>query len=114
MELESTAAVVLGAAAGAAAGAVALGGLVLAVRREGRLAPQRLLKATALRFGLTLVAALVLAFALERPAAIRAFVGLAASYAVLLVIETRWALARARGDAAGNAGSEQRRRDVGQ
>lgn len=115
MELESAGAFALGAAAGAAAGAVALGGLVLAVRREGRLAPQRLMKATALRFGLTLVAALVLAFALERPAAIRAFVGLAVSYAVLLLVETRWALARARHDAAqASAGSEQRRRDVGQ
>lgn len=114
MELEPLAAVALGFAAGAVAGAVALGGLLAAVRREGRLAPQRLMKATALRFGLTLVAAAALGLALERAAAIRAFVGLAASYAVLLVIETRWALARARGDAAGSAGSEQRRRDVGQ
>lgn len=114
MELDSTTAVALGAAAGLVAGAVALGGLVAAVRREGRLSPQRLMKATALRFGLTLIAAVALALTLERPAAIRAIVGLAASYAVLLVIETRWALARSRGDAAGDAGSEQRRRDVGQ
>jgi len=115
MELDSAAAFVLGATAGAAAGAVALAGLVRALRREGRLAPVGLMKATALRFGLTLAAALAIALALERESALKALAGLSVSYVVLLVVETRWALTRARGEAAGSgAVAQERRPDVGQ
>jgi hypothetical protein len=111
MELDSAKDFALGAIAGAVAAGIAAVGMLRSVRREGRLAPERLMKATAWRFGLTLILALVLALALAPASALRAIAGLVASYAVLLVIETRWALSRARRDAAETG---QRRRDVGQ
>jgi hypothetical protein len=111
MEIEIAADFALGALSGAVAGGIAMAGMLRAVRREGRLAPERLMKATAWRFGLTLLVALVLGLALDPASALRAIGGLALSYAVILVVETRWALARVRREA---AGSEKRRADVGQ
>ncbi len=60
------------------------------------LGPQALLGATALRFGLTLGGALVLALGWRSEAA-AALAGLGVGYLALLVVETRWAVGRSGG-----------------
>lgn|SRR5690606_18158542 len=99
-----------GLAAGLAAGAVPL---IALLRGAGRPAgPKRTLALTAVRFALTLLAAGLLALLLERPATVRAFLGLALAYGLLLVIETWWATAQAR--RAGAVEAAKRRSEVGQ
>lgn len=105
MAVEVAGAVLLGAAASGLAAAAGFALLARDRRRAGRIGTDSVLRATALRFGLTLLGALGLALGLDRSDAVPALAGLGATYLALLVVETRWAMGRTRTAAApGNTG----------
>ncbi len=93
MSAGPVAAFLTGAAASGAAVLAGFAYLAKAERVAGLFPPPTLLKATALRFGLTLAGALGLAFGWRRQAA-PALAGLVATYLALLAVETRWAVKR--------------------